>query len=216
MEPRSQSDVYLVHRPGAVQSMIFAIQVAPPANNPDEIAIETMIHILGGTFTSRVNMNLREDKGWSYGARTSLLDARGQRPFIVRAPVQTDRTQESMAEIVKELKGIIAGRPPTEEEFVKIRENRILRLPGSWETISEVGDSLEDLIRFGLPDDYYETYPRKLRNLKLAEVSLAARRLISVDQLLWVVVGDLSKIEQGIRELNLGQIHRVDADGNPL
>ena len=216
VEQRSQSDVYLVHRPGAVQSMIFAIQVAPPASGPDEIAIETMNHILGGTFTSRVNMNLREDKGWSYGARTSLLDARGQRPFIVRAPVQTDRTQESMAEIVKELKGIIAGRPPTEEEFVKIRENRILRLPGSWETISEVGDSLEDLIRFGLPDDYYETYPRKLRNLKLAEVSLAARRLISVDQLLWVVVGDLSKIEKGIRELNLGQIHRVDADGNPL
>jgi len=216
VEQRSQSDVYLVHRPGAVQSMIFAIQIAPPASGPDEIAIETMNHILGGTFTSRVNMNLREDKGWSYGARTSLLDARGQRPFIVRAPVQTDRTQESMAEIVKELKGIIAGRPPTEEEFVKIRENRILRLPGSWETISEVGDSLEDLIRFGLPDDYYETYPRKLRNLKLAEVSLAARRLISVDQLLWVVVGDLSKIEQGIRELNLGQIHRVDADGNPL
>ena len=135
---------------------------------------------------------------------------------MVRAPVQTDRTAESMVEIVKELRGIIGERPPTEEEFVKIRENSILRLPGSWETISEVGDSLEDLIRFGLPDDYYETYPRKLRNLKLSEVSLAARRLISVDQLLWVVVGDLSKIEQGIRELNLGQIHRVDADGNPL
>ena len=216
VEQRSQSDVYLVHRPGAVQSMIFVAQIAPPANNPDEIAIETMNHILGGTFTSRINMNLREDKGWSYGARTRLLDARGQRPFIVRAPVQTDRTQESMVEIVKELRGIIGERPPTEEEIVKIRENRILRLPGSWETISEVGDSLEDLIRFGLPDDYYETYPRKLRNLGLAEVSLAARRLISVDRLLWVVVGDLSRIEKGIRELNLGQIHHVDADGNPV
>ena len=121
-----------------------------------------------------------------------------------------------MAEIVKELRGIIAERPPTEEEFVKIRENRILRLPGSWETVSEVGDAIEDLIRLGLPDDYYETYPQKLRNLKLAEVSLAARRLISVGQLLWVVVGDLSRIEEGIRELNLGQIHHVDADGNPV
>lgn len=213
---RSQSAVYLVHRPGAVQSMIFAIQVAPPANNPDEIAIETMNHILGGTFTSRVNMNLREDKGWSYGARTSLFDARGQRPFIVRAPVQTDRTQESMVEIVKELRGIVAERPPTEEEFVKIRENRVLRLPGSWETISEVGDSLEDLIRLGLPDDYYETYPQKLSDLKLAEVSLAARRFINVDHLLWVVVGDLSRIEEGIRELDLGEIHHVDADGNAV
>ncbi len=216
VEQRSQSAVYLVHRPGAVQSMISAIQVAPPANNPDEIAIETMHHILGGTFTSRVNMNLREDKGWSYGARTLLLDARGPRPFMVRAPVQTDRTAESMVEIVKELRGIIGERPPTEEEFVKIRENRILRLPGSWETVSEVGDSIEDLIRFGLPDDYYENYPRKLRDLRLAEVSLAARRLISVDQLLWVVVGDLSRIEKEIRELNLGEIHHVDADGNPL
>jgi zinc protease len=216
VEQRSQSAVYLVHRPGAVQSMISAIQVAPPANNPDEIAIETMHHILGGTFTSRVNMNLREDKGWSYGARTLLLDARGPRPFMVRAPVQTDRTAESMVEIVKELRGIIGERPPTEEEFVKIRENRILRLPGSWETVSEVGDSIEDLIRFGLPDDYYETYPQKLRNLKLAEVSLAARRLINVDRLLWVVVGDLSRIEKEIRELNLGEIHHVDADGNPL
>ena len=196
--------------------MISAIQVAPPANDPDEIAIETMNHILGGTFTSRINMNLREDKGWSYGARTSLLDARGQRPFMVRAPVQTDRTAESMVEIVKELRGIIGERPPTEEEFVKIRENRILRLPGSWETVSEVADSIEDLIRFGLPDDYYETYPRKLRNLRLAEVSLAARRLISVDQLLWIVVGDLSRIEKGIRELNLGEIHHIDADGNPV
>ncbi len=216
VEQPSQSAVYLVHRPGAVQSMISAIQVAPPANNPDEIAIETMHHILGGTFTSRVNMNLREDKGWSYGARTLLLDARGQRPFMVRAPVQTDRTAESMVEIVKELRGIIGERPPTEEEFVKIRENRILRLPGSWETVSEVGDSIEDLIRFGLPDDYYENYPRKLRDLRLAEVSLAARRLISVDQLLWVVVGDLSRIEKEIRQLNLGEIHHVDADGNPV
>ena len=216
VEQRSQSAVYLVHRPGAVQSMISAIQVAPPANNPDEIAIETMNHILGGTFTSRINMNLREDKGWSYGARTLLLDARGPRPFMVRAPVQTDRTAESMVEIVKELRGIVGERPPTEEEFVKIRENRILRLPGSWETVSEVGDSIEDLIRFGLPDDYYENYPRKLRDLRLAEVSLAARRLISVDQLLWVVVGDLSRIEKEIRELNLGEIHHVDADGNSV
>ena len=79
-----------------------------------------------------------------------------------------------------------------------------------------MADSIEDLIRFGLPDDYYETYPRKLRNLRLAEVSLAARRLISVDQLLWIVVGDLSRIEKGIRELNLGEIHHIDADGNPV
>jgi len=172
--------------------------------------------ILGGTFTSRINMNLREDKGWSYGARSSLYGARGQRPFVVRAPVQTDRTKESIVEILKELRQITADRPPTEEEFVKIRENRILRLPGSWETIAAVGNSIADVVRYGLPDDHYETYPEKLRNLKLAQVSEAAQRLIHADRLIWVIVGDLAKIEKGIRELNLGEIYRVDADGNPV
>ncbi len=216
VEHRLRSAVYLVNKPAAVQSIIFATHVAPPANNPDEIAIDTMNLILGGTFTSRINMNLREDKGWSYGARSSLYGARGQRPFVVRAPVQTDRTKESIVEILKELREMTANRPPTEEEFVKIRENRILRLPGSWETIAEVGDSIDEIVRYGLPDDYYETYPEKLRNLKLAQISVAAQRLIHVDNLVWVIVGDLTKIEKGIRELNLGEIYQVDADGNPV
>ncbi|MCZ6486268.1 MAG: pitrilysin family protein [Acidobacteria bacterium] len=215
VEQRLGSAVYLVNKPAAVQSIIFATHVAPPANNPDELAIDTMNLILGGTFTSRINMNLREDKGWSYGARSSLYGARGQRPFVVRAPVQTDRTKESIVEILKELRQITADRPPTEEEFVKIRENRILRLPGSWETIAAVGNSIADVVRYGLPDDHYETYPEKLRNLKLAQVSEAAQRLIHADRLIWVIVGDLAKIEKGIRELNLGEIYRVDADGNP-
>ncbi|MCZ6879399.1 MAG: pitrilysin family protein, partial [Acidobacteria bacterium] len=215
VEQRLRSAVYLVNKPAAVQSIIFATHVAPPANNPDELAIDTMNLILGGTFTSRINMNLREDKGWSYGARSSLYGARGQRPFVVRAPVQTDRTKESIVEILKELRQITADRPPTEEEFVKIRENRILRLPGSWETIAAVGNSIADVVRYGLPDDHYETYPEKLRNLKLAQVSEAAQRLIHADRLIWVIVGDLAKIEKGIRELNLGEIYRVDADGNP-
>ena len=119
-------------------------------------------------------------------------------------------------EILKELREMTANRPPTEEEFVKIRENRILRLPGSWETIAEVGDSIDEIVRYGLPDDYYKTYPEKLRNLKLAQLSEAAQRLIHVDNLVWVIVGDLTKIEKGIRELNLGEIYQVDADGNPV
>ena len=216
VEHRVRSAVYLVNKPAAVQSVIYATHIAPPANNPDEIAIDTMNHILGGTFTSRINMNLREDKGWSYGARSSLYGARGQRPFVVRAPVQTDRTKESIVEILKELREMTANRPPTEEEFVKTRENRILRLPGSWETISAVGSSIAAIVRYGLLDDHYETYPERLRTLKLSQISQAAQSLIHADNLVWVIVGDLAKIEKGIRELNLGEIYQVDADGNPV
>jgi zinc protease len=216
VEHRERSAVYLVNKPAAEQSIIYATHIAPPANNPDELAIDTMNHILGGTFTSRINMNLREDKGWSYGARSSLYGARGQRPFVVRAPVQTDRTKESIVEILKELREMTANRPPTEEEFVKTRENRILRLPGSWETIAAIGNSIAAIVRYGLPDDHYETYPERLRALKLSQISQAAQSLIHADNLVWVIVGDLAKIEEGIRELNLGEIYQVDADGNPV
>ncbi len=216
VEHRVRSAVYLVNKPAAEQSIIYATHIAPPTNNPDELAIDTMNHILGGTFTSRINMNLREDKGWSYGARSSLYGARGQRPFVVRAPVQTDRTKESIVEILKELREMTANRPPTEEEFVKTRENRILRLPGSWETIAAIGNSIAAIVRYGLPDDHYETYPERLRALKLSQISQAAQSLIHADNLVWVIVGDLAKIEEGIRELNLGEIYQVDAAGNPV
>ena len=95
-----------------MQSMIIAGLPAPPTNNPDEIAIETMNTILGGSFTSRINMNLREDKHWSYGARSILHDAKGQRLFFTYAPVQSDKTKESIVEIDKELRGILGDRPP--------------------------------------------------------------------------------------------------------
>jgi zinc protease len=98
--------VYLIDRPGSLQSVIIAGHVAPPSNNPDEVAITTMNRILGGEFSSRVNMNLREDKHWSYGARTFIPGARGQRPFMGYAPVQTDKTKESMIELAKELRAL--------------------------------------------------------------------------------------------------------------
>ncbi len=208
--------IYLVDKPGAIQSIIFAGHVTLPTRNPDEIAIETMNNILGGTFTSRINMNLREGKHWSYGARTLLIDARGQRPFLVYAPVQTDKTRESMVEIAKELNGILGNRPPTQEELEKIKKNRILRLPGSWETMRAVMGSINEMVRFGLPDNYWDTYPRKIRQLNLQQIEKAAKEVLHPDKLVWVVVGDRKKIEAGIRELGYGEIHFIDADGNPV
>ena len=199
-----KAHVYLMDRPGSLQSIIFAGHLAPPKANPDEIAIGTANNILGGTFTSRVNMNLREDKHWSYGAGTILVGARGQRPFVAYAPVQTDKTKESIAELGKELRDILGPRPVTNEETSKAISNQTLELPGSWETIDAVDSSIGDIVRYELPNNYYQTYPQKLRELKTGQISAAAKKLIEPEHLVWVIVGDRSKIESGIRELRPG------------
>jgi zinc protease len=213
-QPRST--VYLLDRPGSEQSIIFAGHVAPPKRNPREIAILTVNEIFGGSFTSRINMNLREGKHWSYGAFTLFPDARGQRPFIVYAPVQTDKTKESLAEVVKELRGLVSDRPVTPEELAKAQANLTLSLPGQWETIGAVGGSIEEIVRFDLPHDYYSTFASNVRALQVADVATAARETVQPDKIVWVVVGDRAKIEAGVRELNLGPLHFLDADGRPV
>ena len=216
VEYRPKPVVYILDRPGALQSVILAGEIAPPKNNPDEIGIQTMNNILGGNFGARINMNLREDKHWSYGASSFFWDARGQRPFIVFAPVQTDKTKESLAEIDKEVRGILGAKPPTAEELAKAQANQTLSLPGSRETIDAVGNSIEELVEFGLPDDYYDKYAGRVRALTVSDMETAAKRVVRPDNLVWVVVGDRAKIEAGVRELNLGELQFLDADGKPI
>jgi len=208
--------VYILDRPGALQSFILAGEIAPPRNSPDHIAIETMNNILGGNFGARINMNLREDKHWSYGATSLFWSARGQEPFIIFAPVQTDKTKESLEEINKELRGIIGDRPPTAAELAKVQANETLSLPGSRETMSEVGNSIDELVEFGLPDDYYDKYAGRVRALTLADMEVAAKKVVRPDHLIWVVVGDRAKIEAGVRELNIGEVKFLNADGKPI
>ncbi len=210
---KAASAVYIVDRPGSIQSTIFAGHVAPPQANPDEIAIEGMNTILGGTFNARINMNLREDKGWSYGAQSLLWSARGQRPFIVFAPVQSDKTKESMAEILMELNGILGGTPATAAELDRAKASQTLTLPGQWETNDAVAGSLAEIIRFGYDDRHFDTYAGKVRALDLGQIQAAARTVLKPDKVVWLVVGDKEKIEPGIRELNLGTIYEIDADG---
>jgi zinc protease len=213
---KAQSVIYLLDRPGSQQSVILASELAPPKANPHEVAIEAMNQVLGGAFSSRMNMNLREDKHWSYGARTLIVDAEGQRPFVVYAPVQTDKTSESIAEIDKELTDIRSDRPPTPDEVAKAKDQRTLTLPGRWETNNAVLNSIVEMVRFGLPDDYWDAYPGRVRELSDAQVEQAAESVVKPKRLVWVVVGDREKIESGIQKLNLGQIQILDADGNPI
>jgi zinc protease len=208
--------VYLIDRPDSVQSVIFAGHVVPPKANPDEVAIETLNNILGGQFTSRLNLNLREDKHWTYGAGSIIVDARGQRPFVAFAPVQTDKTRESISEILKELREVRGGRPVTAEELAKARDNQALQLPGAWETMDAVAGSIGQLVRFGLPEDHFQSYARRVRALSLDQVAAAVRKVVLPENLVWVVVGDRGKVEPGIRELGLGEIRFIDADGNPV
>ncbi len=213
---RESSRIYLLDRPGAAQSVIIAGHIAPPKVNPDEIAVETMNMVLGGQFAARINMNLREDKHWSYGARSVFQDARGQRPFFIYAPVQSDKTRESMVEIDRELRGILKDRPVTPEEFTFAQESMTLSLPGSRESMNQLAAGIQEIVSFGLPDDHFETFPGKVRALRREDVSAAAERVLRPDRMVWVVVGDREKIEQGIKELNFGPVSYLDADGNPL
>jgi zinc protease len=213
-QPRSV--VYLIDKPGAIQSNILVGQIAPPKANPDELAIETLNTLLGEMFVSRINMNLREDKHWTYGARSVVVDARGQRPFVAFAPVQSDKTKEAAEELLKELRGPLGDRPVTADELSMAQDNRTLSLPGSRETSSAVAASILDMVQFGLPDDYYETYAGKVRALKTQDLTAAARKLIHADGLIWVIVGDRAQIEAPLRQANLGEIRFIDADGNPV
>lgn len=211
-----KSTLFLIDRPNSVQSMILAGELAPPKATADDIALETVNRILGGAFTSRINMNLREDKHWSYGARTSIAAARAQRPFFVTAPVQTDKTKESIVELEKELKAILQDKPISDAELDKVQRQETLELPGRWETMTAVNSSIHSIVSFGLPDDYYQTYSGKVHALNLAELNQAAHKLVHPDEFVWVVVGDRSKIESGIRELRFSEVKVIDPDGNSV
>jgi zinc protease len=213
---KTSQTVYLLDRPGSQQSIIFAGHLAPPKGNPDEIALQTMNGVLGGNFTSRINMNLREDKHWSYGASSFFWDAQGQRPFIVYAAVQTDKTMESMQEIGKELNGMLGERPILEAELELAKNAQTLTLPGQWETAGAVGASIAEIVKYGLPENYFETFVSQVNAMNTDKTLAAARKALRPSGLVWVVVGDRAMIEAGLRELNLGDIRLLDADGNPM
>ncbi|MFT4604750.1 MAG: zinc protease [Rhodothermales bacterium] len=212
---RNGGKVYLMDRPGSMQSVILAGHVAPPRGNPDELAIQTMNNVLGGAFISRVNMNLREDKGWAYGASTLVIDAVGQRPFLVYAPVQTDKTAESMAEIISELEGVVGDRPIQAEEMAWSKDTQTLTLAGQWETIGAVGGSVSEIVRYGLPDDHYQGYADRINELSLDAVQNAAPMLVSPSNLVWIVVGDRAAIQPKMEELGFTNIIVVDSEGKP-
>ncbi len=198
--------VIIIDKPGSPQSQILAGHVAPPTGAENNIAITAMNDIIGGQFTARVNMNLREDKGWAYGAYTFLQGARGQRPYMVFAPVQTDKTSQSIAEILRELNAFKTTAPATETELTRAVANNTRSLPGSFETAGNVLGSLQASNRYGRDWNYPTTLKGKYEALSLDDITSAANEVIHPDSLIWVIVGDREKIEEGVSALNLGPL----------
>ncbi len=207
--------VFLIDQPGAIQSNVYAAQLVPPTGDAGTIDFDFANGVLGGQFSARLNMNLREDKHWAYGSYSGARNALGQRPWWASAAVQSDRTADSMKEMHSEISRFATGaKPATAEEIAKIRAANTLELPGAYETASAVLNQIASNQRYGRPDDYIVQYKARNEAIGPADVAKAAATL-SPDALTWVVVGDLSKVGESVRALGLGEAAELDADGKP-
>lgn len=210
------AQMYLVDQPGAIQANIFIGQLVPSTKSPDALVFDIANSVLGGEFSSRLNMNLREDKSWSYGSYSFTQGALGQRPWLVMAPVQIDRTLDAVRELQRELTEYTDGsRPANADEVQKIVNNNVRGLPGSYETARSVMASIGGILRFGRPDDYPVQYKALQESVTVDQVQSASKTL-DPSAMTWVIVGDLAKIEQPLRELMGDKVSVLDSDGKPV
>ena len=201
-----ESVIYLLDRPDSKQSAVIAASLLPKYGFDGELPLQLMNEVLGSGFNSRINMNLREDKGWSYGARSVISNTQAERPFIVYAPVQSDKTVESLIEIRNELTSITSDRPAQQDELSRSLDRRILTLPGRWETARSISSDIASLVTYGLDESYWDSYTSNLRNINLEQVNAIAKQHVHADKMLWLIVGDRSEIEQNIRDANIGKV----------
>jgi zinc protease len=215
---RDKAAIYVVDKPGAAQSVISIGQIGVARDNPDFFPLQVMNTILGGGFTSRVNMNLREDKGYTYGARTGFAFRRGAGPFSASAGVQTAVTKESVMEFLKEIRGIRGEIPVTQAELEYNKQSLIRRFPASFETVDQIAGQLANSVVYNLPDNYFAEFISRVNAVTLEDVNRVANKYLTPDKLAIVVVGDRKTIEPGLKEIEgLGSsIVYLDAEGNPI
>jgi zinc protease len=206
----TQAQVTLVDVPMAEQSQIRIGWIGVPRSTPDYFTLQVLNTILGGSFTSRLNQNLRETHGYTYGA-SSRFDMRlAAGPFLAGAGVQTDKTSESLQEFFKELNGILSPIPA--EELAKAKNYVALGFPAGFETIDDLASHLEELAIYKLPDDYFQRYVPNIQAVTAAAVQKAAATYVQPKKFSIVVVGDRKVIEPKIRALNLGPIRFMTVD----
>ncbi len=202
--------VYLIDKPGAAQSQIRIGRIGVPRSTVDYFPIQVLNTILGGSFTSRLNNNLREVHGYTYGAGSSFDMRASAGPFSASAGVQTDKTSEALKEFFVELNAIL--KPIPAEELARAKNYVALRYPSAFETTGDISRRLEDALVYNLPDEYFAKYVQSIQSVTAADVQRVAQKYIKPDRLAVVVVGDLKVIEPGVRALNLGPIKVMTID----
>ena len=206
--------IALVDLPGAPQTQLRVAEIGVPRSTPDYAALEVMDMILGGLFSSRINQNLRQDHGYTYGAFAAFQYRKGPGPFFVASGVRTNVTGPAVGEIFKEI-ARIRSTPVSAEELTLGRDALVRSLPGAFETTQSTVGTVAGTYVYDLGLDYYTKYPQQIGSVTQANVQDVATRYLTPDKFVVVAVGDRAKIEPPLRALKLGAIEIRDADGNP-
>jgi zinc protease len=195
--------IMVIDQPDSPQSVILAGQVTPARGTDDNLAANTANTALGSDFLARINMNLREQKSWSYGSYGFVYEVEGQMPYLISAPVQADKTGDAIVEIQKEIKSFLTDKGITEEERGRILSGNIRELPGRFETSSAVLNAMISNDQFKRPADYYTKIAGKYRAMTANEMDQSIRKMLKADQFLWVVVGDAKKVKPQLEKIGL-------------
>jgi zinc protease len=207
--PSPAGRVVTVHRTGAAQSELRMGHIGLARSTPDYHALLVMNMILGGQFVSRINMNLREEKGYTYGARTSFEFRKGPGPFVFQTSVQSDVTAEAVREVLAEIKAIRGGRPVTAAELELGRAALTRGYPRNFETAEQLGRAAVQLALYGLPDDYFTTFVPRVLAIDEHDVTRVAEDHLAPERLLTVIVGDRDKVGPTLEGLDLGEVSEV-------
>jgi predicted Zn-dependent peptidase len=210
VEQAATRQIYLIDKPDAPQSQIRIGWIGVPRSTPDYFPITVMNTILGGSFTSRLNNNLREVHGYSYGAGSSFDMRVDAGPFYAAAGVQTDKTAEALKEFFNELEAIL--KPVPQDELARAKNYVSLRFPSAFEATADISRRLEDMLVYRLPEDYFSKYVQNIQAVTAADIQRVAQKYIQPAKFTVVVVGDLKVIEPRIRALNLGPIKVMTID----
>jgi zinc protease len=210
-DPRADR-LALLHRAGAAQSELRIGHVAAPRGTPDYQALLVLNMILGGQFVSRINMNLREEKGYTYGVRTAFDFRRGPGPFVLQASVQSDATVEAVLEVMRELQAVRGDRPVTRQELETGRAALTRGYPRNFETAEQISRSAAQIALYDLPDDYFSTFVPKVLALTEDDITDVAARHIDPERLLTVIVGDRETVGPTLARLQLGEAAEMAAE----
>jgi zinc protease len=208
----TKARLVMVDKPGAPQTALRVTLLGTNRKTPDYPALQVMNAALGGLFSSRINLNLREDKGYSYGMFSGFRYDRTPGPFVIAGSVRTDVTGASVSEIFREVRGM-RGAPLPATELAGARDSQVYSLPGQFETNSTIGASLAETYVFDLPPDYWRTLPDQFRRVTAAQVQAAANKYLVPERMKVIAVGDKAKVLPQLKNLGLGQPEMRDADG---